>query len=187
MTNIKDKNKKRSINSQVMKPKEIRDLLDYIVKLELDEVNIETEQFKISIKKHSNQQAQYVDKTSAQKKTSTDNTEGAESEIDMLESAEVKQLESQTKETSAIPGPQDKFHTTKSPMIGTFYVSANPESPPFVNVGDVVKKGQTLCVIEAMKLFNEIESDIAGKIVEVLVEDANPVEYDQPLFVIEPS
>ena len=72
-------------------------------------------------------------------------------------------------------------------MIGTFYVSANPESPPFVNVGDVVKKGQTLCVIEAMKLFNEIESDIAGKIVEVLVEDANPVEYDQPLFVIDPS
>jgi len=175
-------------NLQSMKPKEIRDLLDYIVKLELDEVNIETEQFKISVKKHSNQQAQYVDKTSAQKKkTSTSNTEGVENEIDMLEYAEEKQFESQAEETPAIPGPQDKFHTTKSPMIGTFYVSANPESPPFVNVGDVVKKGQTLCVIEAMKLFNEIESDIAGKIVEVLVEDANPVEYDQPLFVIEPS
>ncbi|MBW8050844.1 MAG: acetyl-CoA carboxylase biotin carboxyl carrier protein [Cytophagales bacterium] len=181
-----------------MKPKEIRDLLDYIVKLELDEVNIETEQFKISIKKYSNQQAQYVDKTSAQKKKiSTEPTEGADSETDMLESAEAKQSRvlprelpgetGGTEETPAIPGPKDKFHTTKSPMIGTFYVSANPESPPFVNVGDVVKKGQTLCVIEAMKLFNEIESDIAGKIVEVLVEDANPVEYDQPLFVIDPS
>ncbi|MCH8318187.1 MAG: acetyl-CoA carboxylase biotin carboxyl carrier protein [Bacteroidetes bacterium] len=172
-----------------MKPKEIQDLLDYIVKLELDEVNIETEQFKISVKKHSNQQAQYVDKTSAQKKkTAADNTEGADSEIGMLESAEAKQPRvPEVEETPAIPDLHDKFHTTKSPMIGTFYVSANPESPPFVNVGDDVKKGQTLCVIEAMKLFNEIESDIAGKIVEVLVEDANPVEYDQPLFVIDPS
>jgi len=183
-------------NLPYMKPKEIQDLLDYIVKLELDEVNIETEQFKISVKKHSNQHVEtrhasslHVDKISAQKKkTAADNTEGADSEIGMLESAEAKDPRvSGAEETPAIPDPHDKFHTTKSPMIGTFYVSANPESPPFVNVGDVVKKGQTLCVIEAMKLFNEIESDIAGKIVEVLVEDANPVEYDQPLFVIEPS
>jgi acetyl-CoA carboxylase biotin carboxyl carrier protein len=72
-------------------------------------------------------------------------------------------------------------------MIGTFYRSANPESPAFVNVGDAVKQGDPVCIIEAMKLFNEIESEISGKIVKVLVEDAQPVEYDQPLFLVDPS
>ncbi len=72
-------------------------------------------------------------------------------------------------------------------MIGTFYRSANPESPVFVNVGDEVKKGQTLCIIEAMKLFNEIESEVSGRIVKVLAENSSPVEYDQPLFLIDPS
>jgi acetyl-CoA carboxylase biotin carboxyl carrier protein len=72
----------------------------------------------------------------------------------------------------------------KSPMIGTIYRSSSPDKPAFVSVGDEVKKGQTICIIEAMKLFNEIESDFTGKIVEVLVENANPVEYDQPLFKI---
>lgn len=77
--------------------------------------------------------------------------------------------------------------TIKSPMIGTFYRSASPEKPPFVNVGDEIKPGQVLCIIEAMKLFNEIESDISGRIVKVLVDDASPVEYDQPLFIVEPA
>jgi len=72
-------------------------------------------------------------------------------------------------------------------MIGTFYRSASPEKPPFVNVGDEIKPGQVLCIIEAMKLFNEIESDISGRIVKVLVDDASPVEYDQPLFIVEPA
>jgi acetyl-CoA carboxylase biotin carboxyl carrier protein len=71
-------------------------------------------------------------------------------------------------------------------MIGTFYRSASPDKPPFVGVGDEVKKGDVICVIEAMKLFNEIESEVDGKIVKVLVDDASPVEYDQPLFLIEP-
>ena len=78
-------------------------------------------------------------------------------------------------------------HTLKSPMVGTFYRSPSPGSPPFVEVGQSVSKGQTLCIIEAMKLFNEIESEVKGKIVKVLVEDASPVEYDQPLFLVEPS
>ena len=76
--------------------------------------------------------------------------------------------------------------TIKSPMIGTFYRSAGPGKPSFVNVGDEVASGKVVCIIEAMKLFNEIESEVSGKIVKVLVEDASPVEYDQPLFLVEP-
>lgn len=74
----------------------------------------------------------------------------------------------------------------KSPMIGTFYRSAGPDKPPFVNVGDEVKAGQVLCIIEAMKLFNEIESEVSGRVVKVVADDASPVEYDQPLFLVEP-
>ena len=73
----------------------------------------------------------------------------------------------------------------KSPMIGTFYRSTTPDKPPFVNVGDEIKKGQVLCIIEAMKLFNEIESEVTGRIIKVLADDASPVEYDQPLFLVE--
>jgi acetyl-CoA carboxylase biotin carboxyl carrier protein len=75
----------------------------------------------------------------------------------------------------------------KSPMIGTFYRSSTPDTPVFVSVGDKVSKGQTVCIIEAMKLFNEIESEVSGTIVKILVENANPVEYDQVLFVVEPD
>ncbi len=75
--------------------------------------------------------------------------------------------------------------TIKSPMVGTFYRSASPDKPPFVKVGDMVETGQRVCIIEAMKLFNEIESDVKGKIVKILVDDAKPVEYDQPLFLVE--
>jgi acetyl-CoA carboxylase biotin carboxyl carrier protein len=72
-------------------------------------------------------------------------------------------------------------------MVGTFYRSANPDSPAFINVGDEVKQGKVVCIIEAMKLFNEIESEVSGRIVKVLVENATPVEYDQPLFLVEPA
>jgi len=81
----------------------------------------------------------------------------------------------------------DNLITIKSPMVGTFYRSSNPETPSFVNVGDEVKSGKVVCIIEAMKLFNEIESEISGKIVKVLVDNASPVEYDQPLFLVEPA
>jgi acetyl-CoA carboxylase biotin carboxyl carrier protein len=79
----------------------------------------------------------------------------------------------------------DKLHTIKSPMIGTFYRSPSPDKPPFVNVGDEVKPGQTLCIVEAMKLFNEIECEVSGRIVKVLVDESSPIEYDQPMFLIE--
>ncbi len=80
-----------------------------------------------------------------------------------------------------------KYITVKAPMIGTFYRASGPDKPPFVNVGDTIKAGQVICIIEAMKLFNEIESEVSGKIVKVLTDDAKPVEYDQLLFLVDPS
>lgn len=80
----------------------------------------------------------------------------------------------------------DNLITIKSPMIGTFYRSSGPSKPVFVNVGDEIKVGQVLCIVEAMKLFNEIESEVSGKIVKVLIDDTTPVEYDQPLFLVQP-
>jgi acetyl-CoA carboxylase biotin carboxyl carrier protein len=93
--------------------------------------------------------------------------------------------------TPATPTPaaadDSKLITVKSPMIGTFYRAAGPDKPAFVQVGDEIKPGKVVCIIEAMKLFNEIESEVAGRIVKVLVDDASPVEYDQPLFLVEPA
>jgi acetyl-CoA carboxylase biotin carboxyl carrier protein len=83
--------------------------------------------------------------------------------------------------------PDAQYVTIKAPMIGTFYRSAGPGKPVFVNVGDTIEKGKPICIIEAMKLFNEIESEVTGKIVKVLVDDAKPVEYDQPLFLVDPA
>ncbi len=77
--------------------------------------------------------------------------------------------------------------TIKSPMVGTFYRGTSPDKPPFLKLGDSVQKGQTVCIIEAMKLFNEIESDLQGKVIKMLVEDSTPVEYDQPLFLLDPA
>lgn len=82
---------------------------------------------------------------------------------------------------------ESKYVTIKSPMIGTFYRSSTADKPVFVNIGDEIKQGQVLCIIEAMKLFNEIESEVSGKIVKVLVDNSTPVEYDQPLFLVEPA
>jgi acetyl-CoA carboxylase biotin carboxyl carrier protein len=91
-------------------------------------------------------------------------------------------------QTKAAPAPKaDNLLTIKSPMIGTFYRQAGPGKPIFASVGDEVTPGKVVCIIEAMKLFNEIESEVKGKIVKVLVEDASPVEYDQPLFLVEPN
>ncbi len=91
--------------------------------------------------------------------------------------------------TTSAPAVESKSNlvTIKSPMIGTFYRCPNPDSPFFVNVGDEVKSGKVVCIIEAMKLFNEIESEVSGRIVKVLVDNASPVEYDQPLFLVEPA
>jgi acetyl-CoA carboxylase biotin carboxyl carrier protein len=88
---------------------------------------------------------------------------------------------------AVVADDDSKYVLIKSPMIGTFYRSSAPDKPNFANVGDEISVGQPLCIIEAMKLFNEIESEISGKIVKVLVENSQPVEYDQPLFLVDPS
>ena len=91
------------------------------------------------------------------------------------------------KPSKAAEAPAGNTVTIKSPMIGTFYRSASPDKPSFVGVGDEVEPGKVVCIIEAMKLFNEIESEVKGRIIKVLAEDASPVEYDQPLFLVEPA
>lgn len=92
-----------------------------------------------------------------------------------------------TEEAPKIINEEDKYLTIKSPMIGTFYQKSGPEKPFFVKEGDIITPGRVLCIIEAMKLFNEIEAEISGKIVKILVEDSTPVEYDQPLFLVDPD
>src|SRR5204862_5854060 len=110
----------------------------------------------------------------------------------MVMSATLPQLSSTSHAAPASPAEtkaadESKYITVKSPMIGTFYRTPSPDKPVFVNVGDEIKQGQVLCIIEAMKLFNEIESEVSGRIVKVLVDNATPVEYDQPLFLVEPA
>lgn len=158
-----------------MKAKEIRDLIDFIAATGLEEVNIETEEFKIKVKKTPNQSV-----------SANQTIPSPAPSIHAPQVAPAKAAEAPT----AVPSPTapaDNLITIKSPMIGTFYESANPESPAFINIGDTVKVGDTVCIIEAMKLFNEIESEISGKVVKILVGNAQPVEFDQPLFLIDPS
>ena len=156
-----------------MKVKEIRDLIDYIKSTGLEEVNIETETFKIKIKRSSEvvSQPQFSPSTippqSLPKQSLESLDEGA---------APSRKIED-----------DEKYISIKSPMIGTIYMAPNPESPNFIKLGDVIKPGDTVCVVEAMKLFNEIEAEISGTVVKILAENANPVEYDQPLFLIDPS
>jgi acetyl-CoA carboxylase biotin carboxyl carrier protein len=104
----------------------------------------------------------------------------------MAPAATQPQAASAEKPAKAAEAPAGNTVTIKSPMIGTFYRSASPDKPSFVNIGDEIAPGKVVCIIEAMKLFNEIESEVQGKIIKVLVEDASPVEYDQPLFLVEP-
>ena len=160
-----------------MKPKELKELIDFIAGSGLNEVNIETSEFKVNIKRDADQQVM--------------------AGVAPAAIAAPVQVAAPIAPTLATPAPTVESSDdsssnaglieVKSPMIGTFYRSANPESPSFVNVGDDVKAGQPVCIIEAMKLFNEIESDVSGKIVKVLVDDATPVEYDQPMFLVDPS
>jgi len=161
-----------------MKIKEIRDLIDFISQSELNEVNIETTDFKISVKKSPD--------ISVNSSELVMNPASAPANVpvaqNVTENVEIKATTVEGKEE-----PAKNLKEIRSPMIGTFYRSANPESPAFVEPGDKIKKGQTVCIIEAMKLFNEIESEISGTIVEVLVENASPIEFDQPLFLVDPA
>jgi acetyl-CoA carboxylase biotin carboxyl carrier protein len=159
---------------EMMKPKEIQELLDFIANSGLAEVNIETEQFKINVKRNATvvQQAAALPQVIQPTVLPTQ----------QLSTATTSTTEKPAETTTA---GNSKQITIKSPMIGTFYRSSSPESPSLINIGDEITPGKPLCIIEAMKLFNEIESEFEGKIVKILVENATPVEFDQPLFIIE--
>jgi len=161
-----------------MKPSEIKDLIDFIDKSNLDEVNIETENFKISARKNTGKT--YVEQTVISAPVTAPVLAAPTPRPTTPESV------SAPSPAEAPPPPGKKLIEIKSPMIGTLYRSPSPDKPNFINVGDEVKPGQTVCIIEAMKLFNEIESDVAGRIVKVMIENATPVEFDQVLFLVEP-
>ena len=152
-----------------MKIKEIQEIINFIKKSDLDDVSIETENIKIRVKKNN----------------------GNFTTIEQLKVVKTEiQPQAPPVENKVSEEKKEKISNNiiiKSPMIGTFYRSPNPESDPFVSEGDSIKVGQTICIVEAMKLFNDIESEVSGKIVKILVDDNSPIEFDQPLFEVDPS
>ncbi|HEX7017249.1 MAG TPA: acetyl-CoA carboxylase biotin carboxyl carrier protein [Cyclobacteriaceae bacterium] len=162
--------KKAPGSSKSVTTGEIRDLIEFIANTGLNEVSFETPELKLHVKRQPDQRI-----------------------AELPASAAPAQTVILPQTTAAPPAPEPAAPASRptveirSPMIGTFYRSPNPDSPPFVSVGDKITKGQTVCIIEAMKLFNEIESEVSGTIVKVLVENATPVEYDQPLYLVEPD
>ena len=163
-----------------MKAKEIKELINFIANSGLDEVNIETDEIKLHVKKQSEVAAKMIEQNQQPVFQQPVNVPQQISTHSVTENiAPVKE--------EASKAESNNYITIKSPMIGTFYRSSSPDTDPFASVGDNVSVGSVVCIIEAMKLFNEIESEVSGKIVKVLVENASPVEYDQPLFLVDPS
>ena len=158
--------------------KEIQNLIKFVSKSGVEEVKIEREDFKITIKTKKNITKQILVEDIPSKNIISSQPVTAQSD-------EIIQ------ENIAITKPEklenDNHIVIKSPIIGTFYRKPSPDKPSFVEVGKSIEEGDVLCVIEAMKLFNEIESEVSGKITKILVEDQSPVEFDQPLFIIDPS
>lgn len=172
-----------------MNQKEIQDLIKFVSKSGVTEVEIEEKDFKITIKSETKQSKE--EKTVyVQQQPMVQQLPQQQAPAPQPQPAQTPAAPAATSggdDKAAATGSDDNYITVKSPMIGTFYRSSSPDKPVFVEVGDNVKKGDTVCIIEAMKLFNEIESEVSGKIVKVLVDDATPVEYDQPLFLVDPS
>jgi acetyl-CoA carboxylase biotin carboxyl carrier protein len=159
--------------------KQIQELIKMINKSNIGEVSIEEKGFKLTIKQKEEPAIQQVIAAPVQAAPVAMATAPAVA-------AQSQPAIAAEKPAKASEAPSGNTVTIKSPMIGTFYRSSSPDKPPFASVGDEVSAGKVVCIIEAMKLFNEIESEVSGKIVKVLVEDASPVEYDQPLFLVEP-
>jgi acetyl-CoA carboxylase biotin carboxyl carrier protein len=165
-----------------MNKKEIEDLIRFVSRAGVSEVSLETKEIKITIKNALRQPEQVLSHVPiAVAPVAAVPIAPAAASAPAPPKAEATPPK---KETAA---DESHLHVIKSPMIGTFYRSSAPDKPNFVNVGDEIKSGKVICIIEAMKLFNEIESDVAGKIVKVLVDNSSPVEYDQPLFLVEPA
>jgi acetyl-CoA carboxylase biotin carboxyl carrier protein len=155
--------------------KQIQDLIRFVSKSGVNEVSIEQKDFKITIKTNETQ-PQLIHATIP-----------AQTAPALAAAPAPVAVATEPVAPAAPAGPDtSKYLTIKSPMIGTFYRSSSPDKPLFVNVGDEIKTGSVVCIIEAMKLFNEIESEISGRIVKILVDNSSPVEYDQPLFLVEP-
>lgn len=158
--------------------REIQNLIKFVAKSGATEVKLEMDDFKITIKTTTEGAAEAAATAYIQ-------------QIPVAQAAPVAAAPAApvADAPAAIPAGEDtsKFITVKSPIIGTLYRKPSPDKPSFVEVGTVINKGDVVCVIEAMKLFNEIESEVSGKIVKVLVDDASPVEFDQPLFLVDPS
>ena len=156
--------------------KEIQNLIKFVAKSGASEVKLEMEDIKITIK------------TGGEDRLET--TTIVQQHPGLVQSAPVVQapiVESAVTPAAPAATENDNFVTVKSPIIGTFYRKASPDKPAFVEIGQEIKEGDVLCVIEAMKLFNEIESEVQGKILKILVDDSTPVEFDQPLFLVDPS
>jgi acetyl-CoA carboxylase biotin carboxyl carrier protein len=161
--------------------KQIQELIKLINDSNIGEVTIEQKEFRLTIKQKEEQITQMV---AGQLPTSFFSQPVAPPQLSApTPSAPAPTTEKPKQESTA----SSNTITIKSPMIGTFYRRSSPDKPVFVEVGDEVSPGKVVCIIEAMKLFNEIESEVKGKIVKILVDDASPVEYDQPLFLVEPS
>ena len=158
-----------------MNIKEIQQLIKFVAKSGVSEVKIESKDLKLSVK------------------TGVSGNMVTHSEPVMINTQPVVQnlpLENTTESVSSQSvdiAEEDHLITIKSPIIGTFYRKSSPDKPNFIEIGDLISEGSVLCVVEAMKLFNEIESEYSGKIIKILVDDSSPVEFDQPLFVIDPS
>tara|TARA_B100001093_G_scaffold510558_1_gene576674 strand:- start:131 stop:643 length:513 start_codon:yes stop_codon:yes gene_type:complete len=167
--------------------KEIQELIKFVAKSGATEVNLEIDNVKISIKSPAKKGA--VPETTIIQQIPVAQSPAAVMPTAAPATAPAPAVATQAADApaKAEPSDDDKYITVKSPMIGTFYRKPSPDKDTFVNVGDSIKSGDVLCVIEAMKLFNEIESELSGKIVKVLVDDSTPVEYDQPLFLVDPS
>jgi acetyl-CoA carboxylase biotin carboxyl carrier protein len=152
---------------------EIQDLIKFVAKSGVSEVEIEQKDFKIVIKSESKKGHEQPIYVQAQAPAALPAAAAAPIAAAPVAAAPVNE--------------DDKYIIVKSPMIGTFYRSAGPDKEAFIHVGQSIGTGDTICIIEAMKLFNEIESEVSGRIVKVLVDDASPVEYDQPLFLVDPA
>lgn len=169
-----------------MEYKEIQDLIRLVKKNKITELEIEREDFKIVIKAEKDKKGEQV---SAIQQV-VPQVQYAQPQMPVSQPIAHTQPSTSAPEnttTEAVEQENPNLVEIKSPMIGTFYRSPGPDKSPFVSIGDSVSNGQTICMIEAMKLFNEIEAEVTGKIVKILVEDATPVEFDQPLFLVDPN
>jgi acetyl-CoA carboxylase biotin carboxyl carrier protein len=171
-----------------MKLNEIQDLIKFVAKSGVSEVELEMKDVKIIIKTTGGKgkKGSLLDTPTVQQVFAPpiQQIAGAPLQVAPIASAPVVETTAASEKES---DEDSKYITIKAPMIGTFYRSSSPDKPTFVNVGDEIKPGKVICIIEAMKLFNEVESEITGKIVKVLVDDVSPIEYDQPLFLVDPS